>query len=128
MMAEKARLFTDVATRQRILETDDPRLHKRLGREVQGFVQELWEAQRSRIVVAGNTAKFGQNPQMLSDLLATGTRTLVEASPLDRVWGIGLRGDDPRALDPKQWRGKNLLGLALMEVRSYFAAASRVPE
>lgn len=73
--------------------------------------------QRLEIVVAGNVAKFSQNPPMLETLLATGDKTLVEASPFDRIWGIGLRADDARVYDPTQWRGENLLGQALVEVR-----------
>jgi hypothetical protein len=68
--------------------------------------------------VAGNTAKFGQHPQLREYLLGTRGRVLVEASPLDRVWGIGLAADDPRAVHPSQWRGLNLLGFALMDARA----------
>ena len=88
-----------------------------LGRQVRNFDQATWEAHRYAIVVTGNTHKFGQHAGPRAFLLGTGTRVLVEASPLDRVWGIGLAGDDPRAEDPTRWRGLNLLGFALMEVR-----------
>ena len=117
MMAEKARLFGDEATRGKILATANPRDQKRLGRQVQGFDGAVWQTQRLEIVVAGNVAKFSQNPPMLETLLATGDKTLVEASPFDRIWGIGLRADDARIYDPTQWRGENLLGQALVEVR-----------
>jgi predicted NAD-dependent protein-ADP-ribosyltransferase YbiA (DUF1768 family) len=76
------------------------------------------EEGRARILYRGNIAKFSQNPDMLRQLLATGDRILVEASPLDRIWGIGLRGDDPRASDRASWQGLNLLGEALMRVRA----------
>ena len=68
-------------------------------------------------MLSGNYAKFTQNPAMKHHLLSTGNKRLAEASPLDPVWGIGLRADDPRANDPRQWRGKNLLGEALSAVR-----------
>ncbi|WAS96746.1 NADAR family protein [Nannocystis punicea] len=125
MMAEKARLFGDDATRAKILATDDPRQHKALGRTVAGFVQEVWDRECLDLVVRGNRAKFGQDPELRAALLATGDKLLVEASPLDRVWGVGLRADDPRIHDRSRWRGKNLLGEALMRVRAELAAAGR---
>ncbi|MDC0666423.1 NADAR family protein [Nannocystis radixulma] len=123
MMAEKARLFGDEATRAKILATDSPRQHKALGREVAGFVQAVWDRECLEIVVRGNRAKFGQNPDLRAALLATGDKLLVEASPLDRLWGVGLRADDPRIHDTSRWRGKNLLGEALMRVRAELRAA-----
>ncbi|MCY0987772.1 NADAR family protein [Nannocystis sp. ILAH1] len=123
MMAEKARLFGDEATRAKILATDSPRQHKALGREVAGFVQAVWDRECLEIVVRGNRAKFTQNPDLRAALLATGDKLLVEASPLDRLWGVGLRADDPRIHDPGQWRGKNLLGEALMRVRAELSTA-----
>ncbi len=122
MMAEKARLFGDEQVRAQILASGSPREHKALGRKVTGFEQEIWEAQRLEIVVQGNRAKFGQNPQMRAALLATGDKILVEASPMDRIWGVGLRADDPRAHDQTTWRGENLLGVALMRVRDELRA------
>lgn len=123
MMAEKARLFGDEATRAKILATDSPRQHKALGREVAGFVQAVWDRECLEIVVRGNRAKFTQNPDLRAALLATGDKLLVEASPLDRLWGVGLRADDPRIHDPAKWRGKNLLGEALMRVRAELTTA-----
>lgn len=117
MMAEKARLFGDETTRARILATTSPREHKRLGRLVAGFVDEVWERERVEIVVRGNLAKFSQDPALLEALLATGDKVLVEASPTDRVWGVGRRPTDPAACQPERWRGQNLLGKALERVR-----------
>ena len=117
MMAEKARLFGDEEIRSLILKAASPSATKRLGRAVRGFDTQQWEEARFGIVVRGNQAKFGQNPDLGAFLLGTGDRVLVEASPVDRIWGIGLSADDPRAEDPEQWRGLNLLGFALMEVR-----------
>jgi len=117
MMAEKARLFGDEATRGRILKATSPGAAKRLGREVRDFEQARWEAARFEIVVRGNVAKFGQSPSLREFLIGTGDRILVEASPVDRIWGIGLAAADSRAAHPDQWLGLNLLGFALMEAR-----------
>lgn len=120
MMANKASLFGDEETHGKILMIPDPRIAKRLGRSVRGFDEEVWQAHRRDIVIRGNEAKFSQNPELLTFLLSTENSILVEASPFDRIWGIGLREDDPDAVDPSRWRGQNLLGFALMQVRSHF--------
>lgn len=117
MMAEKARLFRDKDTLAKILAADNPRLQKSLGRRVRGFKEGTWKAHRFKIVVAGNVHKFEQNPKLLRRLLGTDSRMLVEASPRDFIWGVGLRENDRRAADKKTWRGQNLLGFALMEAR-----------
>ncbi|MGC4086691.1 MAG: NADAR family protein [Polyangiaceae bacterium] len=121
MMSEKARLFGDTHSAERIMSTSSPRDAKKLGRAVQGFDEAEWTAARSRIVVNGNLAKFGQNAELGRFLRGTGDKVLVEASPLDRVWGVGLGANDPRISDPAQWQGLNLLGFALMEVRAELA-------
>ena len=117
MMWHKATLFGDTGTAERVLEVRHPNEAKSLGRKVSGFDESTWVDKRYGIVVAGSVAKFGQNPELRAFLLGTGDRVLVEASPLDRVWGIGLAADDPRATDPDKWLGLNLLGKALMEAR-----------
>ena len=117
MMAEKARFFGDEIRRQQILASSTPGQAKALGRMVSGFEQQPWDQACWHIVVQGNLAKFSQSPEMKAFLLATRGRVLVEASPHDRIWGIGLHRDDPRSADPQQWLGDNLLGFALMEVR-----------
>jgi len=118
MMAEKARLFGDDEIRKQILGTTDPKAQKALGRKVKGFDEATWVANRLEIVVRGNLAKFSQNSEMKEELLATGDKLLVEASPLDRIWGIGLGAENPKAWRKETWRGLNLLGQALMTVRS----------
>ncbi|RSK37584.1 NADAR family protein [Hymenobacter metallilatus] len=118
MMAEKARLFQDEATRQAIMQAPHPDVAKRLGRKVQRFEEARWNAARFDIVGRGNKAKFSQHPALRQFLLGTGTRVLVEASPVDAIWGIGLAQDHPQATNPAEWPGLNLLGFALMEVRS----------
>ena len=122
MMAEKARLFGDSDVLAQILAAEHPGAAKKLGRLVKGFQPETWLENRFEIVVRGNVAKFGQNPELKDFLIATGNRILVEASPRDRIWGIGLGQNNPDAEDPCKWRGLNLLGFALMEVRNILIA------
>jgi ribA/ribD-fused uncharacterized protein len=117
MMAEKARLFGDNVTRAAVLDAANPRAAKQLGRGVRGFVESHWQDARYALVVRGNFAKFSQNPVLGQFLRSTAAQVLVEASPVDRIWGIGLAADDERAVKPEQWRGLNLLGFALMQVR-----------
>jgi ribA/ribD-fused uncharacterized protein len=117
MMWSKAMLFGDNEIADQVLAAAHPHRAKTLGRQVRGFDQAVWEAWRYATVVAGSVAKFGQHADLRSYLLGTGDRVLVEASPVDRIWGIALAADDPRAADPAQWRGQNLLGFALMDAR-----------
>jgi ribA/ribD-fused uncharacterized protein len=117
MMAEKARLFNDEDNRLKILQTSSPKTAKQIGRQVRGFNEHTWEQNRFRLVIEGNLAKFTQNPELGKFLLRTGDKVLVEASPRDKIWGIGLAADDERSQNPELWRGLNLLGFALMEVR-----------
>lgn len=117
MMAEKARLFGDEAALAVILAAPTAPEAKAAGRTVRNYSEGTWAATRYDVVVAGNLAKFTQNPDLGRYLVSTGSQVLVEASPFDRVWGIGLAGNDERAGDPSRWRGRNLLGFALMEVR-----------
>jgi ribA/ribD-fused uncharacterized protein len=116
MMAEKARLFNDETTRAAILRAPHPHAAKKLGRRVKEFDEALWKAARFDIVVHGNEAKFNQHPAMRDFLLQSGSQVLVEASPVDTIWGIGLAQDSPRATNPAEWRGLNLLDFALMQV------------
>ncbi|MFK3983935.1 NADAR family protein [Micromonospora sp. NPDC050397] len=118
MMWRKATLFGDRDIAERILAAGHPHLVQTLGRRVAGFDQRVWEAARYDIVRDASVAKFGQHEALREFLLGTGDRVLVEASPLDRIWGIGLAGTDPDALDPRRWRGLNLLGFALMDARA----------
>lgn len=127
MMAEKARLFGDTAIAARILAAAEPGAAKALGRKVSGFEPERWAAACQAIVERGNRAKFTQNPAMGGWLRKTGAAVLVEASPVDPIWGIGLAADDPRAQDPREWLGTNLLGFALMQVRAVLNEAAASP-
>jgi ribA/ribD-fused uncharacterized protein len=118
MMWRKARLFGDDERAVTILAARTPAQAKAIGREVVGFDDDVWAAQRWDVVVDGSVAKFAGDPQLRDYLVGTGARVLVEASPLDRIWGVGLAADDERAVDPSSWPGLNLLGFALMEARA----------
>jgi len=124
MMVGKARLFGDESIVAKMLDAPSPGAVKALGRRVAGFDQSTWEAHRFGIVVDASVAKFGQHPELGAYLLGTGERILVEASPTDRIWGIGLTAADERAADPTRWRGLNLLGFALMRARTRLAAGT----
>ena len=129
MMAAKARLFGDEAAASAIMAAGHPGKAKALGRQVAGYDEARWRAERFAIVVRGNLAKFSQDQSLGAWLLGTGDKVLVEASPVDRIWGIGLAADDAMTADPAAWPGLNLLGFALMEVRDQLAdgAAPRAP-
>lgn len=117
MMAGKAELFGDQQIRELILECSDPKEIKALGRKVRGFDQKVWDRFKYSIVLSGNWCKFSQNCSLREFLLSTGDSVLVEASPWDSIWGIRLSAGSPEVWDPQKWRGYNLLGFALMEVR-----------
>lgn len=117
MMAEKARLFNDPEMLQQIIKTTKPGTAKSLGRKVKNFEVPVWKAKAFDIVVEGNVHKFSQHEPLKDFLLTTGNQVIVEASPRDFIWGIGLGQDRAEAQHPNTWRGTNLLGFALMEVR-----------
>lgn len=117
MMAEKARMFHDEEMLAKIMEASHPKEMKAYGRAVKNFDKDHWDSRCYEIVKRGNLAKFSQNPELLEYLLGTRRRILVEASPRDRIWGIGMGKSNPDALCPLKWRGTNLLGFALTEVR-----------
>lgn len=117
MMAEKARTFGDMAACEQILASTSPEEVKKIGRKVKHFDAKVWSERSIDVVLRGNVAKFSQNPPLREWLRASAPSVLVEASPEDAIWGIGLHRDDPRAKDPSAWPGKNLLGFAIMTVR-----------
>ncbi|MFF4119112.1 NADAR family protein [Streptomyces sp. NPDC001714] len=117
MMAGKARLFGDAAAERAALAAAHPAEAKKAGRLVRGFDEAIWERERFGLVTEGSVHKFAADTGLRDFLLGTGDRVLVEASPVDRVWGIGLAARDAGAEDPQRWRGLNLLGFALMEAR-----------
>jgi ribA/ribD-fused uncharacterized protein len=119
MMAEKARMFNDPETLSQIMAAGHPRDQKRLGRDVKDFDKSKWNSVARDIVFKGCYAKFTQNDHLKTKLLATVGTTLVEASPKDEIWGIGLREDDPRAQHRDTWCGSNWLGECLTKVRDH---------
>lgn len=125
MMASKALLFEDPETFSKIIASNTPGEAKKLGRLVRNFNEEKWLHNRMDIVVKGNIQKFGQNPKAKEYLLNTKDRVLVEASPRDQIWGIGISQNNEGVENPYNWRGQNLLGFALMEARDFLARSSK---
>lgn len=121
MMAEKARLFGDTQTLKKIMQTSSPKEQKALGRQVANFDEGKWAEVAEDVVYRANLAKFSQHKNLAETLAATGSKTIVEASPYDKIWGVGLGVEDHRIHDPATWQGKNLLGKALMKVRDTLA-------
>lgn len=122
MMAEKARLFDDQDALNQIIASKTPALAKKLGRGIRGFDETRWNERRFDAVVEGNLAKFSQHASLKEFLLNTGDRILVEASPVDGIWGVGMAEDHPDIGNPALWQGLNLLGFALMNVRQQLRA------
>jgi ribA/ribD-fused uncharacterized protein len=117
MMAEKARLFGDALLTNKIIACQSPAEAKKTGRMISNFDEATWTAKRYQVVCEGNYNKFSQHPDLKDFLLKTRDRILVEASPADSIWGIGMARTDAEIYDPFKWKGENLLGFALMEVR-----------
>lgn len=118
MMAMKAKYFDDQDAYAKIMETDDPSEQKAIGRQIKNFNAEAWNAVSRGYVYEGNIAKFTQNKHLLKQLLNTKDKEIVEASPYDKIWGIGLGYDNPDCMDKSKWRGTNWLGEVLMKVRN----------
>ena len=119
MMWQKAILFEDFDTAEKILKAKTPKEHKALGRIVSGFDAEIWDKNKYEIVCNACMLKFTQNPKLLGELLSTGNKILVEASPYDKIWGIGMKENDPGVDDEENWQGENLLGYALVDTRNF---------
>jgi ribA/ribD-fused uncharacterized protein len=118
MMVKKAEIFNDTEVAQLIMEQKSPRQQKFLGRQVRGFDSTVWMEQCEEIMIPALVSKFTQDDFSLKCLLDTGDATIVEASPYDKVWGIGMDKNDPRAIYPDKWDGLNLLGNVLMKTRA----------
>lgn len=119
MMAQKALQFGDDEAYKEIMRLKDPSKQKAVGRQVKNFDPNKWNTICRKVVYDANLAKFS-DPTLKQYLLDTGNKEIVEASPYDRIWGIGLGTDDPRCLDKTQWQGTNWLGEAIMQVRDTF--------
>lgn len=130
MMACKARLMHDRTTLEKIMNSDDPSQQKRFGRSIKNFDAKLWDVYKVSAVVEGNTYKFNQNPMMKERLLQYRTEIFVEASPKDKVWGIGKHEDSITAhtYTPEFWDGQNLLGYSLTLVRDKLIGMSGNPD
>lgn len=129
MMYIKAMLFDDKESASAILKTKDPGLQKRLGRAVKNYNEDTWANVRVDVVYEILMRKFAQNDDLLKILLDTGDRIIVEASPYDKVWGIGMGVDKhPAILNPDNWKGDNLLGQCLMFAREDLRDPSIVAE
>jgi len=122
-MSTKALFFNDNEIENKIMDCTDPRDMKKLGRIVKGFDEKKWIPVAYKTVISGNYQKFLQNRQIKEFLLATGDSVLVEASPYDSIWGIGIAASDEKNIDVFKWQGTNLLGFALMEVRDMLKLA-----
>ena len=120
MMAKKALLFNDIDIYQKIMASADPGECKNLGKLVSNFDPATWDSCKREIVFNANYAKFTQNPELMAKLKQTGDAILAEASPHDRIWGIGMAADDQDAKYPDRWKGENILGSILMEIRQRF--------
>ncbi|UII25382.1 NADAR family protein [Fulvivirga maritima] len=119
MMYHKASLFNNEDIAEQVIACVTPAEAKKLGRKVKGFDEETWNSKRYELVTEGNIHKFNQNRPLGEYLLNTANRVLVEASPVDAIWGIGLSKDSEKAQRVSTWRGLNLLGFALMEARDF---------
>ena len=117
-MWEKAMLFKDREVADKIMLAKYPKDAKYLGRQVRNYDDKIWSEKRYEIMVSVLKEKFNQNLYLKNKLRKTGNSTLVEASPYDKIWGVGV--DYKYALNPNNWIGQNLLGKALMEVRDSF--------
>lgn len=117
MMYGKAVTFQDGDAMRAVLATRDPKDQKAIGRTIKGYDNEIWNEVKFPIVSRNNYFKFKQDPELKEFLILTDGYELVEASPYDKIWGVGLGPDDPRILDPKNWEGENLLGKSIMDAR-----------
>lgn len=118
MMYRKAMLFKDFEYAQKILFCKDAKKIKEYGRLVRGFDEDKWNEEKSNIVLRGNILKFSQNEELYRFLIGTKDKLLVEASPYDKIWGIGMKKNEKGVLEPSKWKGLNLLGFILMDVRN----------
>ncbi len=118
MMYQKAMLFQDIITAEQILQTSNQGHIKMLGRSVKNYNDIIWNGMRQLIVYEGLLAKFQQNEDLHQKLLHTNDAILAECAVQDRIWGIGLSMTDENRFNISKWRGQNLLGFALMQVRN----------
>ena len=106
-----------IYTENEIMKVHSPKFQKRLGRTVANFNQSVWDSNCEVIMIRANRLKYSQNPELKQRLVNTGNKEIVEASPYDKIWGIGLNPYDPNVEDKTKWKGENKLGKCLMIVR-----------
>ena len=116
-MAQKAKLFHDAAMYTAILRTRSPKECKQLGRQVSNFDPSTWDTVRYEVLLTAIRAKFSQNRELKQALINTGDSIIAEASPYDDIFGIKMTAEEALQVSPDQWRGQNILGRALMDVR-----------
>jgi ribA/ribD-fused uncharacterized protein len=117
-MMEKALFFNDYEAAFFMAACENGGSVKAIGRKVLNFDEKAWYDVSYEKMLMACKAKFAQNAVLAEQLKATGERIIVEASPTDLIWGVGLHEDDPLILNERNWRGENRLGRVLMEVRA----------
>ena len=117
LLYHKALLFEDLPTAGKILSAHEKKDLMQLARTVANFKPDIWKAHRRQIATKANHLKFSQNEELKAALMATAGTILANANLHDVIWGIGCEEDSPQASDQSQWRGRNLLGTILMEIR-----------
>jgi len=120
MFARKALLFNDPEMYVKIMQSDSPAEQQKLGRKIRNFDQNVWDRNKVGIVTLGNVFKFSQNKELRKILLSTKGTLLVEASPYDNIWGVGLSENVSTILKEDNWKGENLLGYILTNVRDFY--------
>lgn len=118
MMYSKAILFKDFEAVEKILKSTLPEEQKKFGRKVKNYSEEIWNEERYDTVCQLNKAKFDQNKKLREILIGTENKIIVEASPYDKIWGIGLSKENALSINPSNWPGTNLLGKALTQIRN----------
>ena len=119
IMLVKAALMKDRDTFMKVVQAKDPKTTKALGRAVSPWDQELWDAHLEDVAFEVVRQKFGADDELRRVLLSTGDHVLAEATRNDSIWGIGLNVGDPRVQCQSLWRGRNVLGFALMKTRDH---------
>jgi ribA/ribD-fused uncharacterized protein len=122
IMYRKCLTFGDTVTAEKLLSSDSPKEQKALGREAAGYIDSVWAGIRQTVAIRGLYAKFSQDAELKRLLLGTGDAVLVECTSNDRIWACGLDKDDDDRLSADRWKGQNILGFALMEVRNMLRA------
>ena len=116
-------IFGDTDSAQKVLATEDTKKQQAIGRNAKGYVGSVWSGMRQLVAVRGLLAKFSQNDDLKKMLLDTGDAWLVECAHSDTTWACGIRLNEEERFDSSKWRGQNILGFALMEVRSILRKA-----